>query len=63
MIMNAPSSATSPLSPPRHHLLASGDASGIVKVWRLSSELTQHKTGELDQLNSIALEALSVATL
>lgn len=47
----------------RPQFLASGDASGVVKVWRLSTELTNQITNEVEQLNSIALETLSTATL
>ena len=47
----------------RPQLLASGDASGVVKVWRLSTELTAQVPNEVEQLNAIALETLSTATL
>jgi len=43
--------------------LASGDASGVVKVWRLNRELTSQASNEVDQLNTIALDALSNASL
>ena len=47
----------------RPQFLASGDASGVIKVWRLSTELTNQSANEVEQLNSIALEALSTTTL
>ena len=51
---------TTPLA---SQLLASGDASGVVKIWRLSTELTVQTANEVEQLNAIALETLSTATL
>ena len=47
----------------RPQLLASGDASGVVKIWRLSTELTAPTPNEVEHLNAIALETLSNATL
>lgn len=47
----------------RPQLLASGDASGVIKIWRLSTELTAQVPGEVEQLNAIALETLSTPTL
>ena len=44
-------------------MLASGDASGVVKIWRLSTELTVQSGNEMEKLNTIALEALSNVTL
>ena len=49
--------------PCRPQLLASGDASGVVKIWRLSTELTAQTPNEVELLNAIALETLSTATL
>lgn len=43
----------------RPQLLATGDASGVVKVWRLSTELTAQASNEIDLLNSLALQILS----
>lgn len=47
----------------RPRLLASGDANGVVKVWRLNTELTSQGSNEIEQLNTIALEPLSNASL
>lgn len=47
----------------RPQMLASGDASGIVKVWRLSTELTAQGSNEMEQLNSLALQTVSSTTL
>lgn len=44
-------------------MLATGDASGFVKVWRLSTELTSQGTNEIELLNSLALQTISGATL
>ena len=44
-------------------MLATGDASGVVKVWRLSTELTAQSSNEIEQLNSLALQTISGATL
>lgn len=55
---------TTLLSPThRPRLLASGDANGVVKVWRLNTELTSQGSNEIEQLNTIALEPLSNASL
>lgn len=43
----------------RSQLLATGDASGVVKVWHLSTELTAQASNEMEQLNSLALQILS----
>lgn len=43
----------------RSQLLATGDASGVVKVWRLSTELTAQGSNEMEQLDSLALQTLS----
>ena len=53
------------LLPPTHRprLLVSGDANGVVKVWRLNTELTSQGSNEIEQLNTIALEPLSNASL
>ena len=43
----------------RPHVLATGDASGVVKVWRLSTELTmQGSKDEMELLNSLALQTV-----
>lgn len=40
-------------------MLATGDASGVVKVWRLSTELTmQGSKDEMELLNSLALQTV-----
>lgn len=47
----------------RSQLLASGDASGVVKVWHLSTELTSQASNEMEQLNSLALQILSSSSV
>ena len=47
----------------RPQVLASGDASGVVKVWRLGSHLTSQVTGEAEQLASLADSTLHAASL
>jgi WD40 repeat protein len=47
----------------RPQLLASGDASGIIKVWRLCSDLTAQTAGEVDQLASLAMTTPPTASL
>ena len=37
----------------RRNLLASGDAHGVVKVWKLNEELTTESASERDLLNSM----------
>lgn len=37
----------------RKNLLASGDALGVVKVWKLNDELTTESASERDLLNSM----------
>ena len=57
--------AVLPSLPPRPQLLASGDASGVVKVWRLNTQLSAQAQGsdEKEQLNKIAMETLTTAAL
>lgn len=51
-------------SPPsRPQLLASGDASGVIKVWRLSSSLTTQVDGEMDQLASFSMATPTTTAL
>ena len=38
----------------RNGYLASGDRSGVVKIWRLSNELTKIGPNEMQQLNDIS---------
>ena len=47
----------------RPQLLATGDASGVVKVWRLSTELTAQGSSEMEELNSLAMQTLSNSSL
>ena len=58
-------SAAVPFPPSRPQLLASGDASGVVKVWRLNTQLSVQAQGsdEREQLNKIAMETLTTAAL
>ncbi len=39
---------------PRSGYLASGDRGGVVKIWRLSNELTKAEPNEMKQLNDIS---------
>lgn len=41
-------------------LLATGDGTGVIKVFSLSSELTQQTTGEIDYLASLVSDAMSI---
>ena len=41
-------------------LLATGDGTGVIKVFSLSSELTQQTNGEIDYLASLVSDAMSV---
>ncbi len=47
----------------RPQVLATGDASGVVKVWRLSTELVAQSGNEMEQLNALALQTVSSASL
>ncbi len=49
----------------RPQFLASGDACGVIKVWRLSTQLTAVDSNEVEQLNSLATDtvAASIGTL
>jgi len=38
----------------RNGYLASGDRNGVVKIWRLSNELTKIEPNEIKQLNDIS---------
>ncbi|XP_078502382.1 cytoplasmic dynein 2 intermediate chain 2-like isoform X2 [Lissotriton helveticus] len=40
------------------HLLAAGDATGVLKIWQLSSEFTEQGPREVDQLDLLANEAV-----
>ena len=44
-------------------MIASGDASGVIKVWRLGSELTTQVAGETDKLASLADSTTHTASL
>ncbi|XP_064382625.1 cytoplasmic dynein 2 intermediate chain 2-like [Halichondria panicea] len=46
----------------RPQFLASGDACGVVKVWRLSTQLTAVASNEVEQLNSLATDTVAAST-
>ncbi len=47
----------------RPQFVASGDACGVVKVWRLSTKLTAMVTNEVEQLNSLVTNTATPQTL
>ncbi|XP_068925581.1 cytoplasmic dynein 2 intermediate chain 2 isoform X2 [Petaurus breviceps papuanus] len=41
------------------HLLAAGDAKGVVKIWQLSTEFTEQASRETEDLDQLAMEVAS----